>query len=200
MTRRPATLLLLTLLLSGCVNPAGPPYIWFGPPHEKDLAALEACATRHDALDEEIQTEVWWSLHEGHALPAIVGGMELIAARQGRIPDGLPPFAPEAPELWYAKMMRWWPTMYPAHPLGWDAAVQAGPRLTELRRCLAAKGYTFAAGATPTATAAAPPAPPRRVSARDKILACTAEARATGADPKAPSSPYWVTFHACFDR
>lgn len=194
MPRRLALVLLLTLVLSGCVNPAGPPYIWFGPPHAKDLAALDACATRHDALDEEIQTEVWWSLHEGHPLPGIVGGMELIAARHGRIPDGLPPFAPEAPELWYAKMMRWWPTMYPAHLLGYDTAVQAGPRLTELRHCLAEKGYVF------SAAPAAPPAPPRRVSARDKILACTAESRATGADPKAPGSPYWVTFNACFDR
>jgi hypothetical protein len=189
MMTRLAALALLAVSLSGCLMP-------LGPQHQGDLAALDACASRHDQIQEDVSTEVWWSLLEGHTLAGTIGGMEIIARRHQRVPPTAHVFPPDAPEVWYVRMTSPVGSLGPAHPLGYTTAIEAGPRLTELRQCLSAKGYAFSE----------PSAPPRPVVARRpppataRLMACVVEARATGADPKDQRSAYWTTFDTCFAR
>jgi hypothetical protein len=172
MTTRLAALGLLALSLTACAAR-------LSPQQTTDLAALDACASLRDAIQDDVRSEVEWSMREGYALPAIIGGMEVIMRTSRRLPSQDLPNT--APELWYVRTV--------SHPLGVEAAVKAGPRLTDLRHCLASKGYVFTDRST---TGGRGPV--------TKDLACAAEAGRAGADLQHTPAAFRYYVEECVKR
>jgi hypothetical protein len=103
-----------------------------GPQTSADLVAFDACSSPHDAAHVALRDEVARGMSRGHALTAVVGGLELAASGQNwTFPTG----SREAHYLSSGDMR-----------MGYSAVLASAPRLRAIRSCLVSRGYTFTDG------------------------------------------------------
>jgi hypothetical protein len=114
---------ILAMALFGCA-PA--------PKTSADLVAFDTCSSPHDAAHGALRDEVAQGLSRGHAMTAVVGGLELASSGHNwTFPTG----SREARYLSSGDMR-----------MGYGAVLAAAPRLRAIRSCLVSRGYTFTDG------------------------------------------------------
>ncbi len=102
------------------------------PKTSADLVAFDTCSSPHDAAHIALREEVAGRMSRGHAMTAVVGGLELASSGQNwTFPTG----SREARYLSSGDMR-----------MGYGAVLASAPRLRAIRSCLISRGYTFTDG------------------------------------------------------
>ena len=113
----------LALALCGCSA---------APKTSADLAAFDTCSSPHDAAHVALRNAVAGGMSRGHAMTAVVGGLEVASSGQNwTFPTG----SREAHYLSSGDMR-----------MDYGAVLASAPRLRAIRACLVSRGYAFTDG------------------------------------------------------